>query len=319
MKKITRAAILLIVFFLQANQVEAVGTGRSRLTITITPAVFQVNLNPGESWSSSLKIINGNVYDLTLYASLINFTADENGRGTPMLNEDPLISSYSLINWVEISKKAISVPKKTSIDVPFSIHLPKNAPPGKHQAAIIIGNAPLINTTGNISNVSTLVSSFLTVNVPGEIKESGNIQRFRTTKFIYQKPAITLELDFKNDGNVILRPAGKILATNLWRRKHSDSAIDQEIGANIVLPNSTKKFTFNLLNDDQVWIPGIYQARIDLFYGRNKPQNVSRTIYFLIMPLKIIIVASIVSSITLFLIGWLIKINTEKALKIEIK
>ena len=44
-----------------------------KLILTITPPLFQMAIGPGEVWRSDLKVVNTNSYDLTVYASTMNF------------------------------------------------------------------------------------------------------------------------------------------------------------------------------------------------------------------------------------------------------
>ena len=49
---------------------------QERLSITLTPPLFRLSLSPGESWPSSVKLVNANDYDLTVYASTMDFSDD---------------------------------------------------------------------------------------------------------------------------------------------------------------------------------------------------------------------------------------------------
>ena len=51
------------------------------MSITITPPLFQLSLQPGESWTSEITVVNNNPYNLTLYANPVLFQpSGESGK-----------------------------------------------------------------------------------------------------------------------------------------------------------------------------------------------------------------------------------------------
>src|SRR5262245_20566537 len=60
------AAIVLFAFPVFADEA---------LSVTLTPPMYQLAIGPGESWASSLKIVNNNSYDVTYYAQVVDMEA----------------------------------------------------------------------------------------------------------------------------------------------------------------------------------------------------------------------------------------------------
>jgi len=275
-----------------------------KLTLSVTPPLFQLNIGPGEFWASSVKTINTNPYELTLYASVMNFEAQgETGQGkiTPIIEEDPEASGNSLAHWIEISKDPIIVPRETSVEIPFSVRIPQNAPPGGHYAAILVGTRPLDDGVegSSVIKVSSLVSSLLFVSVRGEVIEEGNIREFLTDKTFYQEPDVTFTLRFENEGNVHLKPQGDITIYNMWGKERGKLPINHKTNFGNVLPKSTRKFILEWRGEGNFFEAGRYKAVTVLTFGKEARQNVSRTTYFWVVPLKPTL--GILGSFTLFL------------------
>lgn len=72
------AAICWIVCFSStAKQAHAEG-----VTLSVTPTLIELSAEPDRSWESSIKVINNNSFELTVYATVVNFAPDgENGQG----------------------------------------------------------------------------------------------------------------------------------------------------------------------------------------------------------------------------------------------
>ena len=211
-----------------ADATSASESTASQLTLSLTPPLFQVSLIPGQTWNSVLRVTNANSFNLTVYANTLNFQPNgESGQGefTPLLNGDP---SGTLASWVQITSAPITIAPGKSSDVPFSISVPKNASPGGHYAAILMGTSP--TTTNNDQSqvrVSSNVSSLLFVRIAGDIMEKGDIRTFVTDKSFYSKPDVNFTLRFQNFGNVDLQPQGQITIYNMWGKERGTIEINQ--------------------------------------------------------------------------------------------
>jgi len=291
------------------------------LTLTITPPLFQLTIGPGEFWSSSLKVVNTNSYDLTLYASVMNFESNgERGGGkfTPIIEDDGVASVNSLAQWIEVSKKPIFVPKEKSVEIPFSVRIPKDAPPGGHYAAILVGTQPLSDKSeGPIIRVSSLISSLLFVNIKGDVREEGNIREFSTEKTFYQEPEVDFTLRFENIGNVHLQPQGDITIYNMWGKERGKILINQKSHFGNVLPKSIREFAFKWQGENNLFEIGRYKAIATLSFGKEARQNIFRATYFWVVPLKptLGILGSFIALI--LFVAWSIRSYIKKALEME--
>lgn len=297
--------------------VPSIAFAQESLSVTVTPPMIQLTIGQGEVWASSLKIVNANPFDLTYYATPVDFEADgEEGKGTFM----PLLASdhASLGNWVEISRDPILVPRGESKEVPFAVRIPADAPPGGHYAAILIGTTPEdAAVDGPTVKVSSYVSSLLFVRIKGDIDERARIREFRTEKWLYQDPKATFLLRFENLGNTHLRPQGEIVLYNMWGKERGRVQLNQKSAFGNVLPASIRRFSFLWAGEESLFDIGRYSAVVTLSYGEDQKQNVSAATYFWVVPVVPVAVTLGATLAFILLILWLLRRYIHRALMLE--
>src|SRR3989344_1991662 len=112
------------------------------LTLSIPPPLFKINLGPGESWQSGVKIVNANPVSKDMFVSVVDFEPiGESGQGrlVPILEDS---GKESLAKWVRVSKEPVRVPPEGGGKTPCPIANPDGASPGGHYAAIVVGTEP---------------------------------------------------------------------------------------------------------------------------------------------------------------------------------
>ncbi len=317
--------VLGVVLVLCVYGVGAPSSRADSLSVTVTPPLFQLTIGPGETWASTLKIVNSNTYDVTYYAQLMDMQASgEDGRSKfiPLVDEsaDPAQQSFALARWVQIPSDPIVVKAGSSGEVPFIVTIPQNAEPGGHYAAILVGTQPGgIHATGTVLKVSSYVSSLLFVQVKGDITERGRIREFITSQQLYQEPKADFLLRFENTGNTHVRPQGDITIYNMWGKERGKVLINQDTGSDFgnVLPQSVRRFEFSWEGSPDLFDIGLYSAEVTLAYGQDGKQNVTSKTYFWVIP--VVPVAIGLLSVTLFLwsIIWFIRRYIRRALELE--
>lgn len=323
--RITSASSILIALTTAALAlaVPVAAAQSSALSVTITPPLFQLTIGPGDTWSSAVKVVNTNALDVTYYAYVADFKAQgETGNASfvPLTNEmnDPTLKTYSLASWIDLTAGPVTVPAGGSGQVPFTVHVPQDAEPGGHYAAILIGTQPTATTTsGTRINIASYVSSLLFVRIKGDVVENGRIREFSTSQDLYQSPEADFTLRFENTGNTHVQPEGDITIYNMWGKERGKVLINQNDGNfGNVLPGSVRRFQFSWTGDNPFDI-GRYSAVVTLAYGQDSKKNVSATTYFWVIP--VIPVASGVASIiiSIMLIAWLIRRYIRRALALE--
>lgn len=287
------------------------------LSVTVTPPLVQLTIGRGESWASSLKVVNTNPYDVTYYAQVMDFSADGEGGAAALT---PIVggASIGLASWVSVPVEPVTVPSGSSAEVPFTVSIPTGASPGGHYAAILIGTQPpQTGVSGASVAVSSFVSSLLFVRIEGEVIERGRIREFRTEREWYQTNEASFLLRFENTGNTHLLPRGLITIYNMWGKERGVLSINESSSFGNVLPQSVRKFEFSWKGDAELFDIGRYSAITTLSFGDGGKQSVSGTTYFWVVP--VVPVASVLGSVLLFVLAlvWFIRRYIRRALMIE--
>jgi hypothetical protein len=294
-------------------------SAQNSFTLTITPPIFQMTATPGQDWSSAIKVVNNNPYDITVYANVMNFTAEgEGGSGKfiPSNNTKDVPGGFSLASWLEVSKQPIFIRAEQSVSVPFTLHVPESAEPGGHYGAILIGTEPPPKTSGSSVRVSSQLSSLFLLRVNGDVNEEGDIRSFSTEKGWYEEPHANFALRFENKGNVHLLPRGDITIYNMWGKERGKVFFNQESEFGNVLPKSIRKFTFEWAGEQNFFDLGRYKAVATLAFGDTN-KTVYRAVSFWVIPVAatLKILASLI--VLVWFIVWSLRRYIKRALALE--
>ncbi len=319
--------LLYVVLFVMCLSVPQnfINAENDKMSLTIAPPLFQLSLQPGETWSSLITVVNNNKYDLTVYANPVLFKpSGETGRpvfvsnGSDDVSFPNSVDGTTIVGWISVPNKPIKILREQTYKLPVKISVPKNAQPGGHYAAILIGNkAPTEKKEGGNLNVSSSIASLIFLTVAGDVVEDGRIRDFVTEKSIYENAEAKFSLRFENKGNVHIQPTGDITIYNMFNKKRGYIPINQASGYGNVLPGSIRKFTYKWKSDSGKWDIGRYRAVATIGYGSNKKQFVHSTVYFWVLPLvPLFEVLSFVIVLILF-IRWSIVAYIKRAIAIE--
>ena len=286
------------------------------LTLSISPSLFDMSVNPGQEWRSNLRVINVNDFDLTVYVDVVNFSPQgESGEGRFMPIAPGEGEGVTLAEWFTIEREAIVVPREQSLEIPFAVRVPFDASPGGHFAAILVGTKPPTPEVGQAKvQTSQMVTSLFFARVAGEIIEQGTIREFTTTDRFLGSPEVTFDLRFENKGNVHLQPQGEIKITNMWGEERGLIPINQASQFGNVLPESIRKFTFSWKGEWSIADIGRYTAVATLGYGSESRQFASMQTEFWVIPFKLLF--GILLGLVLFgaLISWFVRLYVRHML-----
>ena len=290
-KKLNKYAVALLLVFGIAFPQGLVIAQDSSLTLSISPSLFDMSIDPNQEWRSSLRVININPFDLTVYVDVVNFLPQgEGGEGrfvpvTP--SED---GGTTLAEWFTVTKEPILIPQEQSVEIPLVVRAPEDASPGGHFAAILVGTKPLVPEEGQARvQTSQMVTSLFFARVSGDVIESGSIREFTTTGKYFNSPEANFELRFENKGNVHLKPQGDIRITNMWGEERGVVPINQNSSFGNVLPESVRKFNFSWKGEWSIADIGRYTAIATLAYGADDRQFASAETTFWVIPFKLLL------------------------------
>jgi hypothetical protein len=288
------------------------------MALSITPPLIKNNITPGQIWKSTVKVVNNNTEELSVYVQAIDFKGDgEDGTVTFIpATGSAEEADYLLSQWINLPNDSITIPPSKSYEVPFIVDVPESAAPGGHYAAILVGTQPPSDTVSGASiKVSSLIASLIMLNVSGEVLENGQIREFSTDKNVYGEGEVNFNVRFENLGNVHIQPQGEIRIFDMWDKNLASIKINHSTEFGNVLPGNVRAWDFTWQDDIGLFDMGRYRAELILAYGDRAKETLSQTRYFwifLFRPLAIII-----SSLLLFIliIYILVRRSIKKAIR----
>lgn len=313
-QKVSLCAIVTGILFVQTTVVSA--QTEDTQILSVTPPLFQLSALPGDIWQSSVKVVNGNRYPLTIYTEVVNFKAtgeDGQGKFSPILNEDK--DKTTLGSWINVSPGPYTIPPEQTQEISFYVEIPKNAAPGGHYAAILVETEPPQDSADKLSvRTSQVVTSLFFVRIEGDVNEEGTIREFRVTDRLVPTTNAEFSLRFENKGNVHLQPRGDIIITNMWGTQRGEIPINYQSHFGNVLPESIRDFKFSWNSEFKITDIGRYKAIATLAYGEDEIKSVTSVAYFWVVPIKgtLITLAVIISFIGLII--WMIKLYIRRML-----
>lgn len=285
------------------------------LSLSVSPTLFEMSAVPQQAWNSSVKVINNNPQELTVYAHVVNFAPqgeDGNGKFLPVFEN--FTEGKTLAEWITVSDEAYTIPKESSASIPVVVNIPEDAAPGGHYAAIMIGTKPPDSDTQFQVRTAQVVTSLFFVRVAGDVIENGDVRTFRTSESFLDIPEVDFEIRFENKGNVHLQPQGEIVITNMWGKERGIVPINHQTHFGNVLPESVRQFNFTWKGEQSFTDIGRYKAILTLAYGQDKRQFSTQVTYFWIIPVKavLIVLGSFVTIV--LLISWSIRAYVRRML-----
>jgi hypothetical protein len=274
-------------------------------------------IEPGKTIKDTLVIRNLDRSEpLSLTLRVIDFTFTDDG-GTPklFLDKNAPQTTWSLKPFLTVPK-TVKIPPKTSKTVNMSVAIPKDHGGGSYYSAIVYSSGDPTDG-GNVGlNASGVTLVF--AQVAGDASESLKLERFGAyysgangnkegyVFFAGSEPEM-MAYTLKNSGNVTQSPVGSITIRDMFGRERTISEINPN--NSLALIDQTRTFTACIKTTEQevnlngastktktctsdgLW-PGIYSAKLDIFYGwnGNKTQELSGTALFIYMPWWAIII-----------------------------
>lgn len=302
---IARKLILLILFFFAATV-----NAQESVTLSVSPTLYDMSAEPGQTWQSTLKIVNVNKFDLTVYIEVVNFIPKGEGGDVRFIPVSSLEArGTTLAEWFSITRDPVTVPREQTLEIPVVVKVPPDAAPGGHYAAILVGTKPLKEDSGS-SRLQTaqVVSSLFFSRIAGEIIEAGSIREFTVEDSYLDSPEATFSLRFENKGNVDLQPQGEIRVFNMWGKERGSIPINQYTNFGKVTRDSIRKFIFTWKGEWSVSDIGRYSAVATLGYGISDRKFASAKTYFWVIPYKLLLGIFLGLVVFIILVTWFVKI-----------
>lgn len=256
--------------------------------IGIQPIRHEVNLDPGDSTTGEIKVINETESDFSAEPVLKAFYKNDE-TGFPVYPTEEDLEIENVLEWVTLPTEPVFIPAGESRVVEYTINVPESAEAGGKY--MTIAYQPVKESEVGVS-VNVRAASLLFINVTGDIIRQGEITYFGLPEEIKTDEPFYFELTFENTGNTHVKPHGWIKLidkTTGEQLKSLSEYIDEEtttlltggeIPVNLrqknVLPGSIRTFKAEWANHLK---EGSFEAVVDLEYDR-QAGSISQTLDF---------------------------------------
>ncbi|OGD71507.1 hypothetical protein A3D09_02235 [Candidatus Collierbacteria bacterium RIFCSPHIGHO2_02_FULL_49_10] len=286
--------LLLIGIFASAGNTHA-GVG-----LTIQPLKVSHTVNPGESVSGAIQIINASDDAVDVETKVEDFVPLAGTYNIQFVGRAPGITTVR--DWITLdAPKSFALAKGATKDISYTIQAPSNAEPGGH-FGVAFFKASQLPKGGQQLKVGTQVGMLILVTVPGSHLEKGRILDFSGPLFVKRSP-IHFTIRFENTGTVHFEPKGTITITNMLGKEIGSVGV----GGQVVLPTGTRDLAASVSFEGV--LAGRYKANVKMFDGDGN-ELTAETIAFYAFPIWYA-VAFLVTVVTLFFLFKLLKRNVR--------
>lgn len=264
----------------------------------ISPTKVELDVKPGDIISRDVEISNRTGSTLTIEFSVEDFEGSTDPSQATVFKggED---SAWGARRWLQPEISSIVLKQGEMVNFTTRIVIPKDAEAGGHYAALFASSTYASeNGEGSAINITSRVGSLFLIRVEGAVVEVGALEKPEVQPFSEYGP-ISIGLVFNNQGNVHLKPSGRVFITNLLGQTVADIPVPEWV----VLPGSARR---NVITWDSKYLFGRYTARAEIGYtAGGSPIIVSTT--FWVIPWKIILGISAVIIAVTALVSWLVR------------
>lgn len=351
-KSIVMAALALIVAGAYALP-SAPALAQSSSALSIAPKKNYV-IEPGKSVEDKLIIRNADkVKPLELTLRVVDFSYTDNG-GTPKLFLDPNAAqtTWSLKPFMTLPK-TVTIPANGTKSLDMKVAIPKGHGAGSYYSAIIYSSGGGssegggANVGGNVGLSASGVTLVFT-QIPGKVSENLTLKKFGAYQnnqndgaesgymnFTMKEP-LNMAYTLKNNGNVTEAPVGSITLKSMFGQEYTINDVNPTGSLALIGQTRTYSTCIKITNQDVdlqgsntktkgcvspgLW-PGLYTAKLDLFYGQNgnETQEIQGSTWFWYLPWWFIILVVVILALIAFGI-WRVtnKVKTTRSRRVRL-
>lgn len=260
MKKISILAVFVCLSFF-ANQVSSANPDTPAQNLTLSPVKQRLELKAGEVYSGSFHLLNAGktAYDLKVYAG--PYSVKDESYTVDFESKKP---NSDIEGWVQFRKSKHHLEPNTSIDVAYTLTIPKNARPGGHYGVLFAETLENPSTKPNFGVSSTQRLGMLAyIVVDGNYGVGGNIKTQDIPFFQLNKP-LTSKTRIENTGNVDFDTSQQLTVSDFLGNVKYSTKKDYS-----VLPGTIRAVD---LNWDSVPAIGLFKVSVSTKFLTNSTQ-----------------------------------------------
>lgn len=230
--------------------------------VTVSPAIQKLSLNPGQpSAAFNVVVTNNTVEPVDLILSSVDFKSLNESGGLAFIdsNASSVSHKHGLASWLNLGTPSIHLDSRQSQLVTMSVENRDDLSPGGHYAAVLFKtDKPNTNSGETHVAINQVVSMLVFVQKLGGEKFGVSMKPLGFRAHWFNLPS-TLNLSFKNTGNIQATPSGLVTISDPVGNEVSRGQVNPD--SSLILPDSQRVFKTTLVKTGNAWLPGIYTAR----------------------------------------------------------
>lgn len=249
-------------------------------SITLSPTSKHYQLQAGETKKDTFTIVNDGKedYTFTVYARPYSVASE---AYTPDFVKD--VPNADVYQWVQFDKPTYRLKAGASVEVNYTVRVPKNARPGGHYGVLFAETQPVGKQSGGSSvERKKRLGVILYMTVKGTYDIQGKSDAMNVA-FFQTRPPITASQRVTNSGNTDFMVSTSMKLFDVFGTKKLETK--REVS---VLPQTTRKILSEVTPSS--WF-GLYKVELTTKYLK---QTDSETHYVLLSPLWVYIVVVLV-------------------------
>jgi hypothetical protein len=231
------AAILLFFVFPEAAGSYTIRQAGGELSgkVSISPGKFELNVEPGEVTNEEVTVTNGTSEGLSLDFIVEDFEGStEPDQALIYMGDD--VSTWGATDWTTPEIDDIFLDQGESITMNVEISVPENAGPGGRYAALSVVPSDGSGEGNGANGPDQTVRTLFLLQVAGNASEAASLGAPEPPG-LFDSGRTRLGIVFNNEGEVHLKPSGKVTITNLLGQ---DVAVI-DVPEWVVLPESSRR------------------------------------------------------------------------------
>lgn len=264
----------------------------------ISPTKVELEMDPGESASRDIMVANRTGSTITIEFSLEDFEGSTDpSQATVFLGDED--STWGARKWLDPELTSIVLKQGETVTFNTKVTVPRNAEPGGHYAALFaFSTYETEDEQGSPINITSRVGTLFLISVPGNVIKQGNLSKPEVSGISEYGP-IDIGMVFNNEGNVHLKPSGRVIITNILGQTVAEIPVSEWV----VLPESSRR---NIVKWDSQYLFGRYTARAEIGYAPDGTLLIMSTTFWVI-PWKIVLAIALGIGLLIAFIAWLVR------------
>ncbi len=290
----------IIILFLSLILIPSESWAQNSSNVLVNPSVIDEKTKIRDILEYDILIQNKSERQVSLYA-VVNDVDPVEGIEESNKPQD-LDRTVSITKWIELSRGVIRISSGEEAKVPLKINVSHDAIPGIRHAKIIFAegnNRELAEKKAKKSNQPEIL---INLEIEEDIVERAELNNFSSAKNIYSSFPAKFDFTVKNIGNSNVTPIGNIYIYN--RKGQEIDKININIDQSAIKPETVLKF--NEKWDGENGGFGKYKAKLELEYGSLINRDLQDTVYFWILPFKLVVLVGVGGMLLIVLLSIMI-------------